>query len=211
VVELFAGFAPAGRGKADTIGPDVHRAVQHRRPPRATGVVGQLLVDHADDHRLPDVVVGLVRQTQVAKDLVSQLIHPHSGRVRLRAGLETGYRAQVHELMARRVGDCEVEENARHSANRRTGNLWEVGDLGEGDLLEVATRLTEHRVVDRVLGLEVAVERRRPHAHPLGKVAQGELDEAFLLRELPRRVKDLRTSRLTAFGYSIALRNNYHN
>ena len=114
------------------------------------------------------------------------------------------------QLVARRIGDREVEEHPRSSADRRSGSLREFGELGQGDLLVVAPRLTEHRVVDRVLGLEVGVERRRPHAHPLGKVAQGELGQALLLRELPGGLENLRASSLTAFGYPIALRHNYH-
>jgi hypothetical protein len=69
------------------------------RPSRATGVVGLLLVDHAGDHRLPDVVVGRVGQTQIAEELVSQLQHSDGGGVRLRAGLETGKCALIRELM----------------------------------------------------------------------------------------------------------------
>ena len=197
--------------KADAVGPDIDRAVQQRRPPRSAGVVGQLLVDHADDHRVADVVVGRVGQAQAAEDLLSQLQYPHSGCVGLRARHETGDRALVHELVACRVGDREVEEHPRNSADRRSGSLREFCELGQGDLLEVAPRLTEHRVVDRVLGLEVRVERRRSHAHPLGKVAQGELGQALLLRELPGGLEDLRASSRTTFGYPITLRSNEHN
>jgi hypothetical protein len=60
VVEFPSGFASEGRGDADTISPDVDRAVEQRRPPGAAGVVGQLLVDHAVDDRGPDIEVGLV-------------------------------------------------------------------------------------------------------------------------------------------------------
>ena len=206
MVELSAGCASGGRGKTGTVSPHIDRAVQQHRPPGATGVVGQLLVDQAADDRGRDVEVGRVGQAQVAEELASQLQHPHRGCIGIRARHETGDCALVHELVARRVGDHEVEEDARHSADRGSGSLREFWELGQGDLLVVTPRLAEHRVVDRMLGLEVGVERRRSHAHPLGKVAQGECGQALLLREFPGGFENLRTSCLTAFGDPIAPR-----
>jgi hypothetical protein len=85
---------------------------------------------------------------------------------------------------------------------------WEVCELGQGNPLVVAPRLAEHCVVDCVLGLEVRVERRRSHAHSLGQVAQGELGQTVLSRELPPGRTNLRVSCLAAFGSPIAFRNS---
>jgi hypothetical protein len=57
-----------------------------------------------------------------------------------------------------------------------------------------------------VLGRKVAIERRRAHAHPLGKVAQGEVGQALLLRKYPSGLEDLRACSLTAFGDPITPR-----
>jgi hypothetical protein len=86
-------------------------------------------------------------------------------------------RALVHELVARGVGDREVEEHARGSASRHPWSIGEFGDLGPRNLLVVAPRLTEHRVVDRVLRLEVGIERGCSHAHSVRDVAKGELGQ----------------------------------
>jgi hypothetical protein len=109
--------------------------------------------------------------------------------------------------VACRVGDRIVEEHPRSSADRRSGSLWGFCEFGQGDLLVIAPRLSEHRIVDRELGLKVRVERRRSHAHPLGKISKGELGQALLLRKFPGGFEDLPASRLTTFGDPIALRN----
>jgi hypothetical protein len=86
--------------------------------------------------------------------------------------------------------------------------VGEFGELGQGDPLEVAPRLAEHRIVDRVLGLKVCVERRRSHAHPLGEVTKGELGQALLLGKLPCGLEDLRACGRTTFGCSITFRSD---
>jgi hypothetical protein len=80
----------------------------------------------------------------------------------------------VHQLVACGVGDREVEEHPAGSADHGSGSLRQCRELGQGDLLEVAPRLAEHRIIDGVLGLKVAVQRRGTHPHPFGEVAQGD-------------------------------------
>jgi hypothetical protein len=140
--------------------------------------------------------------------LFSQLEYPNRGCIGTRARLEAGDRALVHELVAWRVGDREVEEHTRNPADRCPGTLREFCQLGQGDLFVVTPRLAEHCVVDGVLGREVRVKRRRSHPHPLSKVAQCELNQAVFLRQLPSGFKNLSTCCLTTFGHPITLRNN---
>ena len=75
-----------------------------------------------------------------------------------------------------------------------------------GLLQEIPPGLLEHRVVDRVLGGEVRVQRGLLHADPDRNVAQGQPGDAALARRVPGRLEDLPPRRLTPFGLPITIR-----
>ena len=83
-------------------------------------------------------------------------------------------------------------------------------DVGVADGLHAAEQflvsLLEHRVVDRVLGVEVGVERFRAHPDALAQVSQRELAQALFADELPRGFEDLGSGRVPAFGPAVASR-----
>jgi hypothetical protein len=88
----------------------------------------------------------------------------------------------------------------------------EVGEgfAGHGEASVVLDELTEalgvHGVVDRVLRVEVGVERGRLHADPLGDPAQRHAGQALTAGEVPRHLDDLGLGGFVSFGTSIAYR-----
>ena len=56
---------------------------------------------------------------------------------------------------------------------------------------ELTLAVGEHRVVDRLLGVEVRVEARRPHAHPPGELPQRQRGQPVLVAQDPRGLEDL--------------------
>ena len=81
------------------------------------------------------------------------------------------------------------------------------GALGVADLLHATEQflvaLLEHRVVDRVLGVEVGVERLCAHPDSLAEVAQRQLAQALLAHELPGRFEDLGAGGVAALGPAV--------
>ena len=112
--------------------------------------------------------------------------------------------------MPGQVGDRVVEVVQRDRGQPGPGARGKVRALAAGLLQEVPPGLLEHRVVDRVLGSEVRVQRGLLHADPHGDVAQGQAGHAALVGRVPGRLEDLPPGCLTTFGLPIAFRRNYH-
>ena len=69
--------------------------------------------------------------------MISQLNHADSRGVGLRARLEPGNRALIHELVARGVGNREVEEHPRGPADHRSGSLREIEELSYKEIARI--------------------------------------------------------------------------
>src|SRR6185369_9543538 len=72
-------------------------------------------------------------------------------------------------------------------------------------LEELLRALGEHRVVDRVLRVEVRVQRRGLHPHPAGQVAERQGGQTLVPYEVPGGGEDLGPGGLTPFGPPISL------
>ena len=88
------------------------------------------------------------------------------------------------QLIPRYVGHAERDE--RPCLGQQI-LLWIVGRRQRRlQVDERLGRLREHRVQDRVLGLEVRVERWRRDARPARELAQGQGPQPVLAHQLPR-------------------------
>ena len=82
---------------------------------------------------------------------------------------------------------CASAYEPAEGSNPGIGGEFERVEAGEESTVAVG----EHRVVERVLRVEVRVQRRLAHPHLAGEAVQGDAGHAFLARQLPRRGDDL--------------------
>ena len=115
--------------------------------------------------------------------------------------LEARDRSLEQQLIAHRVFRAERDEESHAGLQVVERLAGEVETRLTFD--EVVCTLGKHRVVDRMLRVEVRVERGRLHADTLREVAQGQGGQALGAHQLPRRIEDLRFGCLMAFGSSI--------
>ena len=103
--------------------------------------------------------------------------------VRLRRGHEAGDVALEEQLVACWILEGEGDERADALLQRGAG-VTRVAELVE-PVEQLLVAVGEHRVVQRVLGVEVLVERRLAHPHLAGEGVQRDPGDPVFSSELP--------------------------
>ena len=122
-------------------------------------------------------------------------------RVRLRRRGEAGNVALEEQLAPRRILERERDERTQELLERRAGISGELQRFEPLEQLPVA--VGEHRVVQRVLRVEVLVEGRLAHPDLAGQGMQRDPGDAVLPSELPRRSDDRRHLGLAALRHRV--------
>ena len=106
--------------------------------------------------------------------------------------LETGDRSPKHQLRVRGMGERPPNEGLR-TGEQLGGRVVGVRHplLGSGDnLTRERPAAPENGVVQRVLGVEIHIQRRRSHTYPAGDLAEAETARALLGHHSHRHVED---------------------
>ena len=116
---------------------------------------------------------------------------------RLRRRFEAGDRAFHQQLIPHRVGHAEPVNTRIRPRSVWRGSLAWAGGQGLG---QVPGRFGVHRVIHRVLGPEVGVQRGRAHAHLSGDLPQRDRSQPVAAGQVPgrRRIRSRVDSRRAA-------------
>ncbi len=165
-------------------------------PPIAAGIVGGLLVGEAGDERREQVDVPLCGDARRRELRAHELVELDRDRIRVRRGLEARDLALKHQDVAHDVLGHELEEHAGEIDNCFADVLGGRERLRAFDQRAVAG--LEHGVVQRVLRLEVRVERGLTQVDQVGELAERDAAQSVAVGQRPGRGEDLLPLRLAS-------------